>query len=529
MLAELGRAEVAVGRARRFDRLRAALDLAPDPAAHGAIAADLADALEHAMRYWMRSRCSMPRWHSGLSWTASWSLRLEALRAIAARYRAPAPGQDEGAPRAAAGELSGRTPAERLLKATVAMLAPVANAREAVAVADVIEQCWAEGDLPPDTLSGGLTALVHADELDRARLWLDDLVAGLRRRGRIADLARLVSLRGWVAHERGDLLASETDLRESFELGLALFSGPSAAHLAVTLAARGRADEALSVIADAGLDEPVLPETMIFNVVLYGRAVARAAAGRGEEALEDLLSSAAATTAGGSNGPRRRGARARRCCWRPPATTTARSPSPAKSSSWRSAGEQPGRAGSALRAGAADPRRPRAAICWSSPCASWSNRRGGSSWRRRSSTSAPRCAAAGGASTRDPLRRGWTWRRPAGATVLAERAGVELRASGAARAGRPLTGVASLTPSERRVAEHAASGLTNKQIAQALFVTLPTVETHLRHVFQKLDLRSPGPSSARRWNRRGEGDSPRGRSAPPRRTSEPRLTRPQAQ
>ena len=53
-----------------------------------------------------------------------------------------------------------------------------------------------------------------------------------------------------------------------------------------------------------------------------------------------------------------------------------------------------------------------------------------------------------------------------------------------------LSGVDSLTASERRVAELAASGLTNRQIAQTLYVTPRTVESHLTHVFQKLDVRS---------------------------------------
>jgi DNA-binding CsgD family transcriptional regulator len=51
-----------------------------------------------------------------------------------------------------------------------------------------------------------------------------------------------------------------------------------------------------------------------------------------------------------------------------------------------------------------------------------------------------------------------------------------------------LSGLESLTPSERRVAEVAATGLTTRQIAETLFVSPKTVEFHLRHVYQKLDI-----------------------------------------
>lgn len=53
-----------------------------------------------------------------------------------------------------------------------------------------------------------------------------------------------------------------------------------------------------------------------------------------------------------------------------------------------------------------------------------------------------------------------------------------------------LTGVESLTASERRVARLAADGMSNADIAQSLYVTRRTVETHLGHVYQKLDVLS---------------------------------------
>jgi DNA-binding NarL/FixJ family response regulator len=50
------------------------------------------------------------------------------------------------------------------------------------------------------------------------------------------------------------------------------------------------------------------------------------------------------------------------------------------------------------------------------------------------------------------------------------------------------SGADALTPSESRVAELAAEGRTNREIAAELYVTVATVETHLRHAFQKLNV-----------------------------------------
>ena len=67
---------------------------------------------------------------------------------------------------------------------------------------------------------------------------------------------------------------------------------------------------------------------------------------------------------------------------------------------------------------------------------------------------------------------------------------MELRATGARPRRVVLTGLDSLTASERRIAELASQNLTNREIAQMLFVTARTVEGHLTSVFRTLLLDS---------------------------------------
>lgn len=57
-------------------------------------------------------------------------------------------------------------------------------------------------------------------------------------------------------------------------------------------------------------------------------------------------------------------------------------------------------------------------------------------------------------------------------------------------AGELNTGVDSLTPSERRVANLAAAGLSNAQIAARLFITVKTTEHHLAATYRKLGISS---------------------------------------
>jgi DNA-binding CsgD family transcriptional regulator/tetratricopeptide (TPR) repeat protein len=102
---------------------------------------------------------------------------------------------------------------------------------------------------------------------------------------------------------------------------------------------------------------------------------------------------------------------------------------------------------------------------------------------------------------REQLRHALELATICGATPLAARAESELLATGARPRRVALTGVESLTPSERRVAEMAAQGPSNREIAQALFVTPKTVEVHLSSVYRKLRIGSRSQLAAALANR----------------------------
>jgi DNA-binding CsgD family transcriptional regulator len=86
------------------------------------------------------------------------------------------------------------------------------------------------------------------------------------------------------------------------------------------------------------------------------------------------------------------------------------------------------------------------------------------------------------------LRRGYAQADALGATALVNRARHQLHSLGARPRRAALTGLGALTPTERRVAELASSALTNSEVAQALFVTPKTVETHLANIYRKLGI-----------------------------------------
>jgi DNA-binding CsgD family transcriptional regulator len=79
-----------------------------------------------------------------------------------------------------------------------------------------------------------------------------------------------------------------------------------------------------------------------------------------------------------------------------------------------------------------------------------------------------------------------------GARRIAAGARAELIAAGAKPRRDAITGRDALTASELRVARLAAEGLTNREIAQALFITARTAKAHLSRVYSKLEITRRG-------------------------------------
>ncbi|MEU0881982.1 AAA family ATPase [Lentzea sp. NPDC005914] len=89
---------------------------------------------------------------------------------------------------------------------------------------------------------------------------------------------------------------------------------------------------------------------------------------------------------------------------------------------------------------------------------------------------------------REPLHRAIDLAGECGSTVLRTRAIEALEALGDRPRRQIVLGAEALTASERRVADLAAAGRANREIAQELFVTPKTVENHLGRIYTKLGI-----------------------------------------
>ena len=337
--------------------------------------------------------------------------------------------------------------------------------------------------------------LAYSDRFDDACRVYEAVLADARARGSVFAFALASLLRGSAAYLRGSLADAEADLRLSIEAceshGLVAALPTPFAELADTLMERGdlaAAGDALERVAPG----KEVPETVHLLSFRGSRARLRILQGRTREGLAELLELGRRYEALGGRNPAMH-------AWRSQAALALLELGE-RDEARRLASEEvelarkwgaPRALGRALRtAGLVEGGEARLAllreaveVLEDSPALLEHGRAFtelGAALRRANRRS----------EARDPLRRGLELAHRCGAKPLAERAHTELAASGARPRRLVLSGLDALTPSERRVASMAANGMTNREIAQALFVTRKTVEVHLSSSYRKLGITS---------------------------------------
>ncbi len=336
-------------------------------------------------------------------------------------------------------------------------------------------------------------SLRYAERSDHARALLDDGIAAARRSGaRFGQIYFDHTAAFWhldfgsiatgIAH-------AETGLARVREAGFAVTFAAFASILAELLLAEDRLAEAGALLAEV---EPAVEETIVGPFVLGSRGALRARERRPAEAEADLRRAYALLELRGWRAPLVRpvGLRLAALLGETGRAGEARGLLDELEAVANEAGT-PGMLGATLRTRARllDPSdavallRSAVEAYERSPLLlerGWALHHLGATLRRAGERTA----------SRDPLRAAIEIAERAESEHLARTAREELAASGARPHRTALKGPAALTPSERRTAEMAATGLSNREIAETLWVTRKTVEVHLGHAYAKLGIKS---------------------------------------
>jgi DNA-binding CsgD family transcriptional regulator len=337
--------------------------------------------------------------------------------------------------------------------------------------------------------------LILADELDIAQRGAEQALAIARERNAAPELVGAWSLNGLVAFARGDLAAAEADIRQAVSLARLGTLPPAVlvltAPLVLVLLARGELRSAEAELEANGM-MGVIPDVTWLGSMLFARGLLHLEQGRAREAAEDFLELQARRERWGIDGSRLFPARAHaaRALTALGEHERARELAEAELVHAERFGAPTGVAlalhalGLTIEGPAGLERLAQAAAVLEDSPARYMRAYAlcdlGAALRRANRR----------AEAREPLREALDLARRCGAAGLAKRAHDELAASGEKVRRYTPIGVESLTPSERRVAEMAASDMTNRQIAQTLFLTVKTIETHLRAAYDKLGIRS---------------------------------------
>ena len=503
VLVGLGSAELRIGAPGAVEHLEAAVELISEPELLATAACQLGNALTisgradeavEALERTLDAVASQRREH-GLTMVAELASHAQQgsveLREPAAELLERQTG------------LAGETPGERLVLAGLAFNRARAAESEGEA-AELLERALAGGRLVGELrydLIGPvydvIVGLLATDALELADRCVADALADARARASVPSVAFLTDRRGWAAIRRGDVARAEADARTGIDLltahGIPLGLPLAYGLLVAALIERGELEAAERELDRGGMRAEVPPgPTSGLLVEAQGRLhLAQGRLAEGIERLEEF----------GRRDERWGGANPLASRWRS-RIAIALAAGGDRDEAERFAADDLERArrwgagsglGIAMRAAAladggeraVEGLREAAAILGRSPArlehAHCLVDLGAALRRANRRTEA-----------RAELERGLELARSCGADALVARARTELRASGG-RSGDPLAvGVEQLTVSERRVAELAAEGMSNPEIAQALFVTRKTVETHLSRVYRKLDVSGRG-------------------------------------
>lgn len=344
--------------------------------------------------------------------------------------------------------------------------------------------------------TGSTLILLITDEMQAASRAADRALEIARRRNAMPEIGRGWFLSGLISWGYGDLVAAESAIRQAREIALLATITPlwftCTGPLALLLIYRDELDAAEATLAEIGVGADPVPSGALFLLPLMARAKLRFERGEYEACLEDVtaLTSQSEGFGGGTSPALMLAVEEIRVLVAMDRNEEARARADELVAIGRGWGA-PTTVSHLIRAAAAaaggdeevEMLRESVAVMTESP------RRLqlaealvalGAALRRQNQRAA----------ARDPLREGLKIARQCGAVRLAKQAQEELRATGETVRRYAPIGVESLTPSERRVADMAATGLTNRQIAQSLFVTLKTVEAHLSATYDKLDISS---------------------------------------
>lgn len=354
-------------------------------------------------------------------------------------------------------------------------------------------------DEEPDFVASGMpvATLLLAGEIDAAMRGVELILAVARERGVTALLVLGWFQRSMVEFDRGDLVAAEADMHQAIDLGQLIGLTPaallvSAPALMEILIERDDLEAAAAQLVQYGMAEGPIPEHRFLGLLRLRRGQLHLERGELEQAAEDfaMLPAQAETTGFGPVQLAAVGPLAARALVAVGERAQARE---LGDELWIAAKRwgAPITVAQALRTRAAALEAVDAVALLteaSSLLAGTPNRLQYAHALFELGAALRRCGRR--ADSRAPLREALRIARQCGAIRLAKRVHDELEASGETVRSYTPIGVESLTPSERRVAELAASGMSNRQIAQSLFVTIKTVEAHLSATYDKLDIRS---------------------------------------